>query len=422
MPFCQLAVTGAPHHKADAKERQWGETSVADLETFRAETRAWLEANCPAEMRTPITRDADVCWGGRNAKFASPDQKLWMDRMGARGWTVPEWPAAYGGGGLSADEAKVLASEMRRIGARSPLSSFGIWMLGPALLKYGNEAQKLEHLPRIARGEIRWCQGYSEPGAGSDLASLRTSAEDKSDHYLVNGQKVWTSYADKADWIFCLVRTDPTVAKHLGISFLLFDMASPGVSTSPIRLISGSSPFCQTFFDNVKVPKQNLMGIAGKGWDIAKYLLTHEREMIGGSDSTGGGMRDSVSDIAKKSLGLDAAILSDTGLRTDIVRHEIDAWAFALTMERVKDEAKAGQGVGALSSMLKYYGTELNKDRLQLLMSIAGSDGLAWEGPAAGEGDLARNWLRTRANSIEGGTSEINLNIIAKRVLELPGA
>jgi acyl-CoA dehydrogenase len=404
------------------KERQWGEFDVADLETFRAETRAWLEANCPAEMRTPVARDADVCWGGRNAKFASADQKLWLDRMGARGWTVPEWPKAYGGGGLSSDEAKVLASEMRLIGARSPLSSFGIWMLGPALLKYGNEEQKLEHLPRIARGEIRWCQGYSEPGAGSDLASLRTSAEDKGDHYLVNGQKVWTSYADKADWIFCLVRTDPTAAKHLGISFLLFDMASPGVSTSPIRLISGSSPFCQTFFDNVKVPKNNLMGIAGKGWDIAKYLLTHEREMIGGSDSTGGGMRDSVSDIAKKTLGLDAAILSDTGLRTDIVRHEINAWAFALTMERVKDEAKAGQGVGALSSMLKYYGTELNKDRLQLLMSIAGSDGLAWEGPAEGEGDLARNWLRTRANSIEGGTSEINLNIIAKRVLELPGA
>jgi acyl-CoA dehydrogenase len=394
---------------------------MADLDTFRAETRAWLEANCPAEMRTPITRDADVCWGGRQAKLTDA-QRLWMDRMGARGWTVPEWPAEYGGGGLSKDESKVLESEMRRIKARSPLSSFGIWMLGPALLKYGNEAQKKEHLPRIARGEIRWCQGYSEPGAGSDLASLRTSAEDKGDHYLVNGQKVWTSYADKADWIFCLVRTDPTVAKHLGISFLLFDMESTGVSTSPIKLISGASPFCQTFFDNVQVPKENLMGQAGKGWDIAKYLLTHEREMIGGSDSTGGGMQGGVSQVAKRQIGLDAAILADTGLRTDIVRHEINAWAFALTMERVKDEAKAGQGVGALSSMLKYYGTELNKDRMQLLMSINGSDGLTWEGPGEGEGDLARHWLRSRANSIEGGTSEINLNIIAKRVLELPGA
>ncbi|OYU16163.1 MAG: acyl-CoA dehydrogenase [Alphaproteobacteria bacterium PA4] len=392
---------------------------MADLETFRAETRVWLEANCPAEMRKPVMRDADVCWGGRNVKFTGEAQRVWLERMGERGWTVPEWPKAYGGGGLSKDEAKVLASEMRRIKARSPLSSFGIWMLGPALLKYGNEAQKLEHLPKIARGEIRWCQGYSEPGAGSDLASLRTSAEDKGDHYLVNGQKVWTSYADKADWIFCLVRTNPEAPKHLGISFLLFDMASPGVSTSPIKLISGASPFCQTFFDNVQVPKENLMGEAGKGWDIAKYLLTHEREMIGDMDSAG---RASVSQIAKRQIGLDAAILADTGLRTDVVRHEINAWAFALTMERVKDEAKAGQGVGALSSMLKYYGTELNKDRQQLLMSIAGSDGLTWEGPTDGDGDLARGWLRSRANSIEGGTSEINLNIIAKRVLELPGA
>ena len=393
---------------------------MADLEDFRAETRSWLEANCPAEMRTPIARDADICWGGRKAKFTSEAQKSWLERMGAKGWTVPEWPRAYGGGGLTKDEAKVLAAEMRAINARSPLSSFGIWMLGPALLKYGNEAQKLEHLPRIARGEIRWCQGYSEPGAGSDLASLRTSAEDMGDHYRVNGQKVWTSYADKADWIFCLVRTDTGVPKHLCISFLLFDMASPGVSTSPIKLISGASPFCQTFFDNVEVPKHNLMGTAGKGWDIAKYLLTHEREMIGDMDA--GGQRDSVSQIARRTLGMDAAVLSDTGLRTDIVRHEINAWAFALTMERVKDEAKAGQGVGALSSMLKYYGTELNKDRQQLLMSVAGSDGLAWEGKTEGEGDLARGWLRSRANSIEGGTSEINLNIIAKRVLELPGA
>jgi len=396
--------------------------SASELETFRAETRAWLEANCPPEMRQPIRDDDDVCWGGRKVKFSSDAQRIWLERMGAKGWTVPEWPSQYGGGGLSREEAKVLSEEMRRIKARSPLSSFGIWMLGPALLKYGNEAQKLEHLPKIARGEIRWCQGYSEPGAGSDLASLRTSAEDKGDHYLVNGSKVWTSYADKADWIFCLVRTDPTAAKHLGISFLLFDMASEGVSTSPIKLISGSSPFCQTFFDNVKVPKENLMGVPGKGWDIAKYLLTHERDMIGGSDSTGGGQRDSVSNVAKRLIGLDAAILADTALRTDIARHEINALAFGLTMERVLAETKSGQGTGALSSMLKYYGTELNKERMELLMSIRGSDGLVWEGEEKGEGDLARSWLRSRANSIEGGTSEVQLNIIAKRVLDLPGA
>jgi acyl-CoA dehydrogenase len=389
------------------------------LDTFRAETRAWLEANCPAEMRQPVASDGDVCWGGRQFRFKNAAQQQWLAVMAERGWTVPEWPREYGGGGLDADAARVLAQEMRRLGARPPLSSFGIWMLGPALLKYGSHDQKLAHLPGIARGEIRWCQGYSEPGAGSDLAALRTSAVLDGDQYVVNGQKVWTSYADRADWIFCLVRTDPEKPKHQGISFLLFDMASPGVSTSPIRLISGYSPFCQTFFDDVRVPAGNLVGERGKGWDIAKYLLTHEREMIGGMDMAGTG-RDSMAQTAKKALG-DDGLAGEPLLRADIIRHEIDAWAFGLTMERVKDEARAGQGVGALSSMLKYTGTELNKGRQQLLMSIHGSDSLLWEGASKGEGDQAKTWLRSRANSIEGGTSEVQLNIIAKRVLQLPG-
>ncbi|WP_310468969.1 acyl-CoA dehydrogenase family protein, partial [Sphingomonas sp.] len=232
---------------------------MADLETFRSETRAWLEANCPPEMRVPMKSEKDACWGGRNFTFQSPAQKQWLDAMGGRGWTVPDWPSDYGGGGLSPAEAKVLKQEMAAIGARPPLTSFGISMLGPALLKFGSEAQKKKYLPEIARGEIRWCQGYSEPGAGSDLAGLQTKAEDRGDHYLVNGQKVWTSYADEADWIFCLVRTS-SESKHKGISFLLFDMASPGVTTKPILLISGYSPFCATFFDDVKVPKDQLVG------------------------------------------------------------------------------------------------------------------------------------------------------------------
>jgi acyl-CoA dehydrogenase len=387
----------------------------AALAAFRAEVRAWLEANCPPEMREPVRGEQDICWGGRRWQFASTAQRLWLERMAEKGWTVPEWPKAYGGGGLSRAEAKLLSAEMRRIRARPPLSSFGIWMLGPALLKYGSEAQKQEHLPRIARGEIRWCQGYSEPGAGSDLASLRTSAVLDGDHYVVNGSKVWTSYADKADWIFCLVRTEPSAPKHLGISFLLFDMESDGVSTSPIRLISGASPFCQTFFDNVRVPAANLVGAPGKGWEIAKYLLQHEREMIGGMDFSGEG-RDSLAQLAKKALGADG-LRAEPLLFAEVVAHEIDALAFGLTMERVKDEAMAGQGVGPLSSMLKYAGTELNKRRNELRMSLGGTAALGWEGK---EGDQARAWLRSRANSIEGGTSEIQLNIIAKQVLGLP--
>ena len=389
------------------------------LEEFRLEARAWLEENCPDEMRQPMQSFDDPCWGGRNFKFQSEAQKVWLDRMAAKGWTVPTWPTEYGGAGLNRAQEKVLLSEMKRINARSPLTSFGIWMLGPALLKFGNEAQKAEHLPKIARGEIRWCQGYSEPNAGSDLAALATKAEDKGDHWIVNGQKVWTSYADKADWIFCLVRTDNTQGKHYGISFVLFDMETPGVEARPIKLISGRSPFCETFFEDVKVPKENLVGEENKGWTIAKYLLTHEREGIGaGNDS----MRP-LHEVAAMSLGLDETNrLSDPMLRTKIAEAEIDDWAFGLTMARKLAEAKAGQSLGADSSMLKYYGTELNKRKFELMMDAAGHDGLEWESERSKDGKLARSWLRTKANSIEGGTSEIQLNIISKHILELPGA
>jgi len=393
---------------------------MTDLDQFRAETRAWLEANCPPEMREPMRSEKDACWGGRNPDF-QPGQKQWMDAMAARGWTVPDWPRAYGGGGLSAAETKILREEMAAMKCRNPLNSFGISMLGPALLKYGNEAQKLEHLPRIARGEIRWCQGYSEPNAGSDLASLATSAEDRGDHFLVNGQKVWTSYADKADWIFCLVRTDRT-DKHNGISFVLFDMATPGVSTKPILLISGYSPFCETFFDNVKVPKENLVGDLNRGWDVAKYLLGHEREMISGMGlgSTGG---NPLIEGAIATIGLDGqGRLADPLLRARIALFEVRARAFTAQSERFIDELKAGQAHPAQPSMMKYYGTELNKSRHELTMAAGGSDALEWESSRSAQGARPRAWLRTKANSIEGGTSEVQLNIIAKRILDLPSA
>ena len=394
---------------------------MTDLDTFRSETRAWLEANCPAEMRKPVKSDKDVCWGGRRFAPSSPAQKQWLDVMGQRGWTVPDWPKEYGGGGLSPAETKILREEMRSLGARSPLYSFGISMLGPALLKYGNEEQKLEHLPKIARGEIRWCQGYSEPNAGSDLASLATSADDAGDHYGVNGQKVWTSYADHADWIFCLVRTSKE-SKQGGISFVLFDMESPGVSTKPILLISGYSPFCETFFDNVQVPKKNRVHDENKGWDVAKYLLGHEREMISGM-GLGEGGRDTLVSGAVSAIGLDeSGRLDDPVLRSQMALFQVRARAFAAMSERFIDELKAGRAHPAQPSMMKYYGTELNKDRYELQMAGGGSDALEWESDATRGGAPARAWLRTKANSIEGGTSEVQLNIIAKRILELPGA
>jgi acyl-CoA dehydrogenase len=400
---------------------------MSDLEAFRAGTRAWLEENCPKEMRDGAGGEENICWGGKRWTFQSDAQKVWLERMGAKGWTVPAWPKECGGGGLSKEEVKVLKEEMRKLKCRSPLESFGIWMLGPALLKYGTHEQKLHFLPPIARGDIRWCQGYSEPNAGSDLASLQCKCEDKADHWLINGQKIWTSYADESDWIFVLVRTDPKASKHTGISFILVDMNQKGVTTKPIKLISGKSPFCETFFDDAIAPKDHAPGVSAivgelnRGWDVAKYLLTHEREMIsaGGGGLLGG---RGMGEVAASEIGLENGRLSDPLLRAKIAQAEIDGWAFLLTLERMKDEAKAGQGVGANSSMLKYYGTEFNKRRFEILMDIGGSDELEWEGERTKDGKLARGWLRTKANSIEGGTSEVQLNVIAKRILELPGA
>lgn len=391
---------------------------MTDLDAFRQEVRTWLEENCPKSMRTPFSADNDQCWGGRGFKFKSEEQRQWLERMADKGWTAPDWPKEYGGGGLSREEHKVLREELARIQARPALSSFGVWMIGPAILKFGSEELKRQHLPKIVRGEIRWCQGYSEPGAGSDLAGLQTKAEDMGDHFIVNGQKIWTSYADQADWMFCLVRTNPDAKKQMGISLVLFDMTTPGVTTRPIKLISGSSPFCETFLDNVRVEKDQVVGEINAGWTYAKYLLTHEREMIGGMGRTAAGQK-TVPQAAVEALGLENGKLADGYLRSDITRWEIDAKAFELTSERVLDEAKAGQGVGHASAMLKYYGTEVNKRRQELLVALRGSDAMVWEGEAWNEGAVPRTWLRSKGNSIEGGTSEIQLNVIARNILGL---
>ena len=392
---------------------------MADLDQFREETRSWLEANCPPEMRQPVEDEADVYWGGRNATFKNEAQKAWFEACVAKGYTVPAWPKEYGGAGLSPAEAKVLREEMARIDARSPLHSFGIWMLGPALLHFGTEGQKQRFLNEIARGEIRWCQGYSEPGSGSDLVSLQTYGDDKGDHWVVDGQKIWTSYADEADWIFCLVRTDKT-NKYQGITFMLFDMASQGVSTKPIKLISGSSPFCETFFDSVSVPKSYgedipaQVGQVNRGWDVAKYLLGHEREMI---SATGGVDRPtSLGAVTSKQGALDPV------LRAEIAQFDVDALAFTAMSEKFLDEIKVGKAHPAQPNMMKYAGTELNKRRNELLMAAGGSRALEWESEETEGGKPARGWLRTKGNSIEGGTSEVMLNVVAKRILELPGA
>jgi len=391
-----------------------------NLNAFRTEVRDWLAENCPEEMRTPMRSEKDACWGGRDFNFQSDAQRLWLERMGEKGWTAPAWPKEYGGGGLNRKQIKILKQEMARIKARGALYSFGINMLGPALLKYGNEEQKQQYLPPIVRGEIRWCQGYSEPNAGSDLADLQAPAVDMGDHYILNGSKIWTSYGDFGDWMFCLVRTDPDAPKHSGISFMLFDMQTPGISVKPIQLISGRSPFCEVFFKDVKIPKDQQVGELNNGWSIAKYLLTHEREMISWTGLSQTGTK-SVGETAMDVIGGSDGKLDDAFLRADIAKFEVDEMAFALTIERARDEVKAGVSLGAVASWFKFFGTELNKQRYSLLMDISGSDALAWTGEASNDGKLARDWLRTKGNSIEGGTSEIQLNIVAKHILGLPG-
>jgi len=393
---------------------------VSELNQFKSDARAWLEANCPQSMRQPYDSEADICWGGRDWKFQSDDQEAWLRRMAEKGWTAPGWPTRYGGGGLDREHLKILKQELKRINARAPMYSFGISMIGPALLKYGSEELKMQHLPSIIRGEIRWVQGYSEPNAGSDLASLQARAEDLGDHYNVNGSKIWTSYGDKGDWMFALFRTDSDAPKHQGISLILFDMKTPGVTTRPILLISGKSPFTETFFENTRMETNQVVGEPSQGWTIAKYLLTHEREMIGETGNLQSG-EELLSRLAVNKLGLDNGILSNPVLRTDIARFEIDEVCHQLNMERARDEAKAGASLGPAASMFKYYGTELNKRRYELLMSLGAHDALVWTGAHSNDGKLPKRWLRTKGNSIEGGTSEIQLNIVAKRILGLPG-
>jgi len=386
-----------------------------DVEAFRAEARAWLEANFPPALKTA---------GGRRD---GAEAGRWRELVADKGWGAPTWPKAYGGGGLSRGEARALAEEMARIGAYNPIGGLGIMSIGPTILELGTEAQKTRHLPGIARGEKEWCQGYSEPGAGSDLASLQTKCEDKGDHYLVNGQKIWTSVANLADWCFCLVRTDPAAKKHEGISCLLIDMKDPGVETRPIRLINGDSPFCETFFTDVKARKDDIVGPLNGGWTIAKRLLQFERDAIatglGGGTLTGPASPMSAVDYAKRYVGLDDdGRLADADYRRRLVDHRMENQAFQLTLRRAADEAKSNQGPSNAAAIMKYAGAQIAQDRAELIVEALGQQGLGWEGGGFEDEELAqvRGWLRTKANSIEGGSSEINLNVVSKRVLGLP--
>lgn len=396
---------------------------------FREEVREWLHENAPDALKGTSAGMLDGVWGGRQWRFRSAAEKQWLERMAQRGWTAPSWPKEYGGGGLRPEQAQILSEEMKSLRLPPPLVGFGLAMIGPVLLRFGTEEQKARHLPAICRGEIRWCQGYSEPGAGSDLASLQTRAVRQGDHFIIDGTKLWTSGADQSDWMFALVRTDQNPsARQEGITFILIDMSDPGIAASPIRLISGESDFCETHFTDVRVPVENVVHEIGAGWTVAKALLGHERIMIaeetGAQKSSGGAIPadTELTSLAKKHLGEIAGQIGDQVVRDQVAAIEMDSCAISLTVQRTQDAVLAGQAMGPESSIFKAYGTELSQRRHELKMHILGPQSLGESGPGFDADDLETTlaWLKSKAETIGGGTTEIQLNVIAKRVLGLP--
>jgi len=394
---------------------------MTDLNAFREETRTWLEENCPEGMR-----NLSFHWEDAHKIYNTDVAEVWRERMAAKGWIAPMWPVAYGGGGLSREEAVVLSQEMGRIKATAASSGMGLTMIGPTLLEFGSEAQKQRHLPSICDGTIRWCQGYSEPGAGSDLAALQARAVIEGDQFVINGQKIWTSGAQHADWMFALVRTDPNAPKHEGISFVLLDMHQDGVSVKPIGLISGSSPFCETFLDNAIAKREDLVGELNKGWSIGKRLLQFERSGIGGLAGSANRKKvvktNPIADLAKRYVGTSNGRIADAAYREKILKQSMTEKAFQLTTARVVQENQSGQTPGATTSIFKLVGSTLARESAALKSEIMGIKGLGWEGEGFDSGELeaTRNWLNSRAVTIYGGTNEVQMNIIGKRVLGLP--
>jgi alkylation response protein AidB-like acyl-CoA dehydrogenase len=386
--------------------------SSASIDEFRQEVRSWIEQTLPAELRV-----------GNRKDLPKERRRAWIKALAERGWIVPDWPVEYGGAGLDRKHAAIVKAELNAV--RAPVvRGFGVSMLGPTLLEFGTEEQNQEFLPLIARDEIQWCQGYSEPGAGSDLASLQTRAVREGDEYVITGQKIWTSYAHVADWIFCLVRTDPDAPKHDGITFILFPMKQPGVEVSPLRLIDGSADFSQVFFDGARAQAKHVVGPVNGGWTVAKRLLQHERTTDGGSEEGGitGALKGSLADLVRREVGLENGVLADPVIRQRLAAQEMEKRALALTMMRAVAEARAGQATRDISSLGKYRWANMVKNEQDIAMLALGTQGLGWSAPGFDDIELERTraWLTTRADSIWGGTNEIQLNVIAKRVLQIP--
>ena len=392
-------------------------------EQFQQEVRQWVADNLPEALKGV---DIGMYGPADRSEAVLEAFELWRRRLAEQGWGVPTWPKEYGGAGLTDADAKIINREIRKAGSTNPImliTGMGATMVGPTMLEYGTEEQKLRHLPGIASGEVRWCLGLSEPNAGSDLASLATRAERDDDGWVLNGQKTWTSGADKSQWCGALVRTDPSAPKRDGISFLMLPMDQAGVETRPIRLIAGESPFCETFFTDAKAGQDDLLGDLNDGWSVIKRLLQHERQSQTAAPPTSSKV-ESIEEVAKHYVGTNEdGTLADSDLRTRLADHLMDKAAHELTIGRIMAEARGGNmEVSATASILKNSATDVAQQRSELMLEIMGNQGLGWEGEdfSAAELHTVREWLGGKAMSIYGGSYEIQKNIIAKNILGLP--
>ena len=384
---------------------------------FRDEVRAFIAENYPQEMRVP----------NPETDLTKEQSLLWHRILHNKGWVAPLWPKEYGGPGWSVTQRFIFEQETSRAGTLPPLA-FSVTMVGPVIYTFGNDAQKKKYLPRILSGEDWWCQGFSEPGSGSDLASLKTKAERKGDKYIINGQKTWTTLAQHADMIFCLCRTDTNAKKQMGISFIVFDMKSKGVTVRPIETIDGGREVNEVFFDDVEVPVENLIGEENKGWDYAKFLLGNERTGIARVGVSKERLRR-IKELASKVESNGKPVIEDQGFREKLAACEIELKALELTQLRVvADEGKHGKGKpNPASSVLKIKGSEIQQTTTELLMEVIGP----FAAPYDEHGDdgsnetmdwtaqIAPSYFNNRKVSIYGGSNEIQRNIITKAVLGL---
>ncbi len=388
----------------------------SEQEAFREQVRAWIDAAMPPAIKTKA---------GNDAAFSHDEVMIWHKVLAKQGWVAPNWPKAFGGPGWDATQRFIFGQELELSGAPG-LSPFGLAMVGPLIMQFGNDGQKARFLPKILSGEEIWCQGYSEPNAGSDLASLKTRAEkNAAGNYVLNGQKTWTTYAQYADWIFVLARTNQDVKQQAGISFFLVDMKTPGVTVKPFLTTGGTPAFCETWFEDVEVPSANLIGEENMGWTYAKALLGHERTLVSGVGISARTLLRTKR-LAAEIMQDGEPLLEDPEFRAKIARSEIKLEALRTTVLRSLASAQLGHAPGPESSILKLRGTELQQETTDLLMEVIGHDGLSWfndPGAVPARAESAPSIFNyVRATTIYAGSNEIQKNIIAKLILGLPSA